>query len=111
VGFEEELARLGFVEETARSPRGARVYTAQPNPYLTYTVQAFGDGTALFTFEFAIGEYLATRGIQIGSDETLNQFAYPREDIRGPQDPAWLTGAIERAEALLSDIRLDRPDA
>ncbi len=36
--------------------------------------KSFADTTALFTFEFAIGEYLATKGIQIGSDETLNQF-------------------------------------
>jgi len=48
---------------------------------MTYTVQAFQDGTALFTWEFAVGEYLATKGIQSGSDETLNQF---RVDI--PQE-------------------------
>jgi hypothetical protein len=86
------------------------VYEAHPNPYLTYTVQAFDDGTALFTFEFAIGAYLLTKDIQVGSDETLNQFAYPRQDIRGPQDAAWLTAAIERADALLAEVRLDRPE-
>lgn len=108
--FEEALQRFGFERETERSPRGVRVFAAHPNPFLTYTVQAFDDGQALFTFEFAIGEYLATRGIQIGSDEALNQFAYPRQDIRGPQDGTWLTSAIEQAEALLADIRLDRPE-
>jgi hypothetical protein len=110
VDFDEALGRLGFEPEEGRSPRGVRVYASHPNPYLTYTVQAFEDGTALFTFEFALGEYLATLGIQVGSDETLNQFAYPREDIRGPQEGAWLASAIERAERLLAEVRLDRPE-
>jgi hypothetical protein len=112
VGFVEALERLGFRlrEERTMGAAGAKVYTAAPNPYLTYTVQAFEDGTALFSWEFAIGEYLATKGIQFGSDETLNQFAYPRRDARGPQDGAWLASAIEQAEALLADVRLDRAD-
>ena len=49
-------------------------------------------------------------GIQVGSDETLNQFAYPREDDRGRQEGSWLASAVERAEALLADVRLDRPE-
>ena len=109
--FEQALVSNGFQPSTERTPRGAVIYEARPNRYLTYNVQAFDDGTALFTFEFAIGAYLLTKGIQIGSDETLNQFAYPRQDVRGQQDPAWLTAAIERAEALLADVRLDRPEA
>jgi hypothetical protein len=108
--FEEALARLGFHESIdGSSQRGTRIFTAEPNRYLTYTVQAYGDGTALFSWEFALGEYLVTKGIQVGSDETLNQFAFPREDIRGPQDGAWLADAIERAEAQLASIRFDQP--
>jgi hypothetical protein len=109
VSFEEALARFGFRPSSDRAPRGVRVLVSQPNPYLTYTVQAFDDGTALFSWEFAVGEYLATKGIQFGSDETLNQFAYPRVDNRGPQDGTWLASAIEQAEALLADVRFDRP--
>jgi hypothetical protein len=109
VDFAEALARQGF-EAEIESPRGVRVYNAHPNRFLTYTVQTFEDGGALFTFEFALGEYLATKGIQVGSDEALNQFAYPRQDIRGAQDAAWLASAIEQAEGLLADVRLDRPD-
>ena len=108
MGFEEALAKLGF-SPAERSARGARTYLADPNPYLTYTVQAFDDGSALFTWEFAVGEYLRTKGIQFGSDETLNQFAFPRQDERGPQDGAWLVGCVERAEAQLASIRFDRP--
>lgn len=110
-GFEQGLADRGFAPESGRTPRGVVVWNAHPNRYLTYTVQAFDDGSALFSFEFALGEYLATKGIQVGSDEALNQFAYPRQDIRGPQDGAWLASAIEQAESLLADVRLDRPDA
>jgi hypothetical protein len=110
MSFDETLSRLGFRPSPERAPRGVRVYVARPNPYLTYTIQAFDDGTALLSWEFAVGEYLATKGIQFGSDETLNQFAYPREDIRGPQDGGWLAGAVERAEALLADVRFDRPE-
>ncbi len=110
MGFEEALARLGFVRSTGRTPRGVRVYAATPNRFLTYTVQSFEDGTALFSWEFAVGEYLVTKGIQFGSDETLNQFAFPREDERGPQDAEWLGGCIERAEAQLASVRFDRPE-
>ena len=70
-----------------------------------------GYGTALFTWEFALGEYLLTKGIQFGSDETLNQFMFPREDERGTQDAAWLAGVFERAQAALRSIRFDEPDA
>jgi hypothetical protein len=109
MAFENDLATLGFRPETERSPRGVRIFTAHPNAFLTYTVQAFEDGTALFTWEFAVGEYLATKGLQLGSDETLNQFLFPRTDDRGPQDVAWVAAAIERAELALRDVRFDRP--
>jgi hypothetical protein len=109
--FGEALARFGFHPREERGfGRGAQLHVAEPNRYLTYTVHAYEDGTAIFSWEFALGEYLLTKGIQVGSDETLNQFAYPREEIRGLQDGAWLTSAIERTEALLADLRFDHPE-
>lgn len=73
--FAEALERFGFGER--RDGRSeSRLFLAQPNPYLTYTVHAYEDGTALFSWEFALGEYLLTKGIQFGSDETLNQFEF-----------------------------------
>ena len=107
--FEQALARFGFTPTQGRAPRGVEVFTAQPNPFLTYSVQRFEDGTALFSWEFAVGEYLATKGIQFGSDETLNQFMFPRSDDRGPQDGAWLVAAIDRAQTLLAGVRFDDP--
>ena len=39
--FDEALARLGFAPSSDRAPRGVRAFVARPNPFLTYTVQAF----------------------------------------------------------------------
>lgn len=108
--FEEALAQLGFNEE--RSSRDVRHFALRPNPFLTYWVQVHEESEALFTWEFAIAEYMATLGLQVGSDERLNTFLYPREDARGPQDPAWLVAQIDGVEAVLRSISLiDQPNA
>jgi hypothetical protein len=39
----------------------------------------------------------------------LNQFMFPRQDDRGPQDGVWLEAAIGRAEAMLAGIRFEAP--
>ena len=109
--FEEALGSLGFRRTEQRAFRsGAVVYESHPNAFTTYTVQALRDGTAIFSWEFALGEYLAGRGLQMGSDEALNQFVFQREDLRGEQNGAWLVSAIEQTEAMLSSIRLDQPE-
>jgi hypothetical protein len=111
--FDEAARELGFHPRQQGSAGGGGVRTleAQPNPYMTYVVQVYPDGNALFTWEFALGEYLAIQGIQMGSDETLNQFIFPRTDVRGPADAAWLAATIEQTETMLETIRLDRPSA
>ena len=106
--FEEALRDLGFALE--REARGVAHYVRRPTAYLTYWVQAHDDGTALFTWEFAIGEFAAARGLQVGSDEHLNTFLYPREDARGPQEGAWVASQLERTEALLRSISLLDPN-
>jgi hypothetical protein len=106
--FEGTLADFGFTLE--REGRGVRHYVRNPTPFLTYWVQVHEDGTALFTWEFAIAEYAAALGLQVGSDEHLNTFLFPREDARGPQDATWLASQLERTEALLRSISfLDPP--
>lgn len=100
--FLEALAELGFTED--RSSRDVRHFAHRPNPFLTYWVQVHADGEALFTWEFAIAEYMATLGLQVGSDERLNTFLFPSEDVRGPQDSAWLVQQIDRVEGLLRSI-------
>lgn len=110
--FTETLAAHGFRESDERRVGGgrSRQFVATPNRFTTYSVRADEDGTATFSWEFAVGEYLADRGIQIGSDETLNQFMFPREDVRGPQDADWLDGAIDRALLALASLRFDDPE-
>ncbi len=107
--FEEALLKFGFHPSTGRTPRGVQVLVAEPNPFLTYTVQAFDDGSALFTWEFAVGEYLRTKGIQFGSDETLNQLcSRARTSVVPRTAPGW-SGAVERAQAQFASVRFDRP--
>lgn len=107
--FEEVLARLGFVLADERARRGTLMYRMEPNRFLTYWVHVYEDGTALFTWEFAIAAYAATLGLQVGSGEELNTFLYPMTDDRGPQDGSWLADALDRVEAVLRSVRLDAP--
>ncbi|HEX8098999.1 MAG TPA: hypothetical protein VF660_02215 [Actinomycetota bacterium] len=109
--FFEALRELGFASSEERPSRGARTYIAQPNQYLTYWVHVYDDGTALFTWEFAVTDFLLERGVQLGSSETLNLFMFPREDERGPQEPSWLAGAMDRAEDRLRSLDFADPDA
>lgn len=109
--FDEALERFGFhLREERGFGQGAQLLVASPNRYLTYMVHAYPDGSAIFSWEFALGEYLLTKGIQVGSDETLNQFAFNREDERGPQTAEWLAGALSKAEGVLASVRLDQPE-
>src|SRR5439155_5506149 len=108
--FFNDLEQLGFTASQARPSRGARTFSLRPNAYLTYWVHVYDDGSALFTWEFAVTDYLLERGIQLGSSESLNLFMFPREDERGSQDPGWLAGVLERAEARLDSVDLVQPD-
>jgi hypothetical protein len=111
VDFEDALRELGFARVDERPvTRGAQIYSSRPNRYLTYYVHTYPDGSALFTFEFAIAGYLESVGLQVGSSEELNQFLYPRMDVRGIQDGAWLAEAIDHAEALLARVDLLNPE-
>jgi hypothetical protein len=112
VEFAEALEQLGFrpSDERRIGRRAGSLYVAAPNQYMAYMVHVYDDGTALFTWEFAIAEYLAAMGLQLGSDEALNLFLYPREDLPGPQDAAWLADAIDRTERTLASVRLDGPE-
>jgi hypothetical protein len=102
VDFEDGLAALGFAY--SRGGRGGTTYGRAANAYLTYYVQDLGDAGALFTWEFAIAEYVAGLGLQVGSDEHLNTFLYPRTDARGPREPVWVSEQMDRAEELLRSL-------
>lgn len=109
--FLEALEGLGFARSDERQSRGVRTYVSHPNRHLVYYVHLYEDGSALFTWEFAVTDFLLERGIQLGSSETLNLFMFPREDDRGPQDSAWLASAMDNAEARLRSINFADPEA
>jgi hypothetical protein len=107
--FFDAVRELGFVASSERASRGSRSFSSHPNSFLTLWVHAYDDGSALFTWEFAITDYLLERGIQVGSSESLNLFMFPVEDDRGPQDAAWLAAAIDRADARLREVDFAEP--
>ena len=107
--FDEALIRLGFELAQDRPAKGLRTYAARPNRFLTYWVHAYGDGSALFTWEFAVTDYLLERQIQLGSSERLNLFMFPTEDERGPQDPGWLAEALNHADECLRSVDFANP--
>ena len=109
--FHEVLEQLGFGMSQDRTVGGTQTYSSSPNRFLTYWVHLFDDGTALFTWEFAITDYVRERGMQLGSGEALNVYLFPTQDDRGPQEAGWLAGAIDRAEARLGDMDFIAPDA
>jgi hypothetical protein len=104
VSFEDALRDLGF--SFSRRGRGGDAWEHGATPYLTHHVQDAGDGTVLFTWEIAIGELMAAHGLQVGSDEHLNTFLFPREDARGPRDAAWVSAQMDAAEERLRAISL-----
>jgi hypothetical protein len=110
VDFFDALGQLGFSASQERPSRGTRAFSSRPSRYLTYWVHVYEDETALFTWEFAVTDYLLERGMQLGSSETLNLFMFPREDERGPQDSAWLAGAMDRAEERLRSVKFAEAD-
>lgn len=104
VSFEDALHDLGFV--FSRRGRGGETWEQRATPYLTHYLQVLEDGTALFTWELAIGELMAAQGLQVGSDEHLNTFLFPKEDTRGPLDAAWVSAQMDAAEERLRTISL-----
>jgi hypothetical protein len=102
--FESDLGALGF---RLVQDRGAGViqYSRQASQWLTYWVHwDVAQQSVLFTWEHAIGEYMSANGLQIGANEELNQFLFPKHDARGPQDIAFVVQEMDRAEDILSHI-------
>jgi hypothetical protein len=104
VPFDQDLDLLGFqLSQTKRD--GSRQFALARNRFLTYWLHVPADaGPALFTWEFAIGEYMADYGFQLGASEPLNQFLFPGDDDELPQDVAAVVKAMERTEATFSGM-------
>jgi hypothetical protein len=109
MSFEEDLRALGF--RAVEQRRGVLQYALRSTPYLTYWVHwEPDDHSVLFTWELALGEYLAKRGLQLGSNEELNTFLFPQHDARGPDETTFVVGEMERVEQLLGSLNFVSPD-
>lgn len=104
--FERDLQALGFRLVQDRGT-GMRQYAAKASPYLTFWVHwDTGAQTVLFTWELAVGEFFSALDMQIGANEELNQFLFPKFDTRGPQDVAFVAQEMDRVERVLGSVSL-----
>jgi hypothetical protein len=104
--FHRDLEDLGFrfVQE---GRGGVRQYSRRASAYLTCWVHHDAtDASVLVTWEHAIGEYLDALGLQVGSNEPLNQFLFPQHDVRGVADVSFVVAEFDRIEAVLRSIDL-----
>jgi len=102
--FDADLQALGF-RVVGQNRKGVITYSKQANRYLVYHVHWNSEETeALFTWEFAIGEFFDARGMQIGSNEALNLFLFPQYDARGPAEVSFIAGELDRAEQVLRTL-------
>jgi hypothetical protein len=63
----------------------------------------------VFSWEFAIGEFCVTRGLQIGSNDPLNLFLYSDGDVAVPASVASVVAQIEATETQLNSLRFADP--
>jgi hypothetical protein len=101
MAFDDELKLLGFQLNQERRD-GTRTYSLYRNRFLTYWLHLPPDdhGPALFTWEFAIGEYMDEYGLQVGANEPLNQYLFPQVDTEVEQTLAAVVQAMEQTEAM-----------
>src|SRR6266498_3667559 len=101
MAFDDDLRLVGFkLNQDKRD--GARTFALSRNRYLTYWlhVPPYADEPALFTWEFAMGEY----GLQVGSNEPLNQYLFPQTDTEVGHDVADVVKAMERVETMFAGM-------
>lgn len=104
--FHRDLADLGFrfVQE---GRGGVLQFSRQVTPFLVVWVHHDRrDAHVLMTWEHAIGEYLDGLGLQVGSNEPLNQYLFPQRDVRGPAEASFIVTELDRIESLLRGIDL-----
>jgi hypothetical protein len=105
MAFDDDLKLVGFRLGQERRD-GTRTFSLSRNRYLTYWLHVpfAEDEPALFTWEFAIGEYMDEYGLQVGSNEPLNQYLFPQHDTEVGQDLAEVVKAMERTEAMFAGM-------
>ncbi len=105
MALDDDLRLLGFRLAQERRD-GTRTFSLARNRFLTYWLHVPADeaAAALFTWEFAIGEYMDEYGLQVGANEPLNQYLFPQADTEVDQDLADVVKAMERTEAMFAGM-------
>jgi hypothetical protein len=103
--FQQDLVALGF--RPVQNRMGEIQFALQATPYLTYSVHwRPQDESVLFTWEHALAELMDAMGLQLGANEELNQFLFPKHDAKGGQDVAFVVQEMDRVEQILRGISL-----
>lgn len=105
--FLEGLATLGFVL-VQRDRKGTLQLARMPNQHLTEWVHD-DSREVLFTWEFDLGEFVASMEWQIGAAETSFQILFPQFDVKIERDVDAVAAEITRLETQLSHLDLADP--
>lgn len=105
--FHDDLVALGF-HAVQKDRRGVLQYARRPNSYLTEWLHDDG-ADALFTWEFALGEYCDSIGWQIGAAETSLHILYPQFDVKLGRDIEDVAVEVARLEQRLTGLNLADP--
>jgi hypothetical protein len=109
MSFTDDLESVGFVFQSV-GRGGISHYSLQGNRYLTYYCHVPDDESGgVFSWEFAIGEFCTTRGLQVGSNDPLNVFLYSSGDVTVPPSVASVVAQIDATETLLNSLRFADP--
>jgi hypothetical protein len=109
VAFSDDLESIGFVYQSA-GRGGVHHYALHGNRYLTYYCHVADDESgAVFSWEFALGEYCLARGLRVGANEVLNIFMYADQDVAVAPSLAAVVSQIDAAETMLNSLRLADP--
>ncbi len=107
--FTDDLESVGFVFQSV-GRNGVRHYALQGNRYLTYYCHVASDETGgVFSWEYALGEFCAAMGLQVGANDVLNIFLYADEDVAVPPSVAAVVAQIDATETRLNSLRLAEP--
>ena len=106
--FVEALGSLGFGVMQRDRRRAVTQYARTPNRYLTEWVHDDGQ-EALFTWEFALGEFCDSMGWQMSAADQSLQILYPQYDVRIARDIEAVAVELARLEQHLRCLDLVDP--
>ena len=109
MAFVDDLESIGFVFQS-EGRGGVRHYALQGNRFLTYYCHVADDESGgVFSWEFALGEFCVTRGLQVGANDVLNIFLYSDAAVAVPPSVASVVAQIDATETRLNSLRLADP--